>query len=320
MNELGLFNPNVRSIIAYNTDSDIPPTVRSNGTLLAQIVPSGARISGSSSIVELDGWNWEDAAYKMDNGIHLNWPSLYRRRGFGSGATISKNDDYEEQVREVEQFFKEAAAYAKKQNPNPVNLKFEAVKGLFDESKILFVEADYAKTISEAVLFAKKYKFKMAIVGGRDSWMVTDLLKDNNVGVILSETQRLPGRVDADIDQPFKTPKMLQDAGVLFAFGIDGSWQQRNLPFQAGQAVGFGLDKEAAISGLTSNTAKILGIDATVGTIEKDKDASFFISEGDALDMRTNKVTHAFINGKAIDLDNKQEALNRKFKKKYNQK
>jgi imidazolonepropionase-like amidohydrolase len=74
--EIGAMNPNVRAIIAYNTDSKVSPTVRTNGILMAQVVPQGGMITGQSSVVELDGWNWEDASYKTDEGIHVNWPGM----------------------------------------------------------------------------------------------------------------------------------------------------------------------------------------------------------------------------------------------------
>jgi imidazolonepropionase-like amidohydrolase len=121
------------------------------------------------------------------------------------------------------------------------------------------------------------------------------------------------------VDQSFKTAAILHEKGVLFAFSNVGFWQQRNLPFQAGQAVGYGLPKEAAISALTLNTAQILGIDKTCGSLETGKDATLFISEGDALDMRTCQVTSAFIQGRTINLDNKHKQLYQRFEKKYKQ-
>ena len=147
--------------------------------------------------------------------------------------------------------------------------------------------------------------------------MLTDLLLSNNVAVVLEETQALPSRNDDDVDQPFKTPALLQKAGVPFCISVSGYWQQRNLPLMAGQAVGFGLDKEAALAAITSSTAKILGIDKTVGTLEMGKDATLIITEGDALDMRTCIVKQAFIRGKELDLDTKQKQLYRRYKTKY---
>lgn len=313
--EIGQLNPSIRSLIAYNTDSEVTPTVRSQGVLLAQVCPLGGRISGQSSVVQLDGWNWEDAAVKVDDGVHLNWPSLYRfsfrQRSF------SKNESYDKQIQEIHDFFLEAKAYCQNPNHEQKNLKLEAMRGLFDKSQQLYIHTNAAATISQAVVFAEKYGVSPVIVGGRDAWMVSSLLKEKGVPVVLRQTHNLPASADSDIDQPFKTPKQLQEAGVLFSLSGGGSWTLRNLAFQAGQAVGFGLEYENAISTLTLNPAKILGIDDRVGSLEKGKDATLFICEGDALDMRTSKVSHAFINGRDINLENKQKVLYEKFKTKY---
>ena len=316
--ETGEMNPSVRSIIAYNTDSHITPTVRSNGILLAQIVPNGGRISGQSSVVELDAWNWEDAAYGLDNGLHVRWPSLFAFSfDLDAGFSQKKNDNYNKQITELDAYMKEAKAYVQKDNPMPKNLKFEAFRDVFNGKKTVFIHADLVKEITEGVLFGKKYGLKTVIVGGKDSWMITDLLKENNVSVVLQETQDLPTRNDDDIDQPYKTPSLLKAAGVPFCLSVSGNWQQRNLPLMAGQAVGFGLAYEDAVAAITSSTAKILGIDATVGSIEEGKDATLIITEGDALDMRTSQVISAFIRGKEIDLNNKQKDLYKRFKTKY---
>ncbi|HFA50966.1 MAG TPA: hypothetical protein ENJ95_18300 [Bacteroidetes bacterium] len=315
--EIGSINPNIRSIVAYNTDSEIIPTVRSMGILLAETAPQGGRIAGTSSIVQLDAWNWEDAAYATDFAVHMNWPALSSWDWHSRRA--SKNKNYEKQVREIADYFRQAEAYSQKdENPAP-NLRFEAMSGLFDGSKKLFIHANEVVAMEEAVLLMDKFEITPVIVGGRDSWRITGFLKKHRIPVVLRSTQSLPGRADADIDQPYKTPALLQEAGLLWCFGHEGFWQQRNLAFQAGQAVGFGLGHEEAIQALTSNTAKIMGIHKRTGTIQKGMDATLFLCNGDVLDMRTSKVTDAFIQGRKINLDNKQEVLYRKFRGKYKQ-
>lgn len=315
--EIGAINPNIRSIVAYNTDSEITPTIRCMGVLMAEVAPQGGRIAGTSSLVQLDAWNWEDAAYAADFAVHMNWP---RTSSFSwRTRRTTKNEKYAEQVQEIEDYLQLAEAYSRNTNPERTNLRFESMSGLFDGSKKIFIHANDVVAIQEAVLLMEKFDLTPAIVGGRDSWMITDFLKTHNVPVIIRSTQALPQREDADIDQPFKTPAMLQEAGLLWCFEHEGYWQQRNLSYQAGQAVGFGLAYEDAIIALTSNTAKIMGVHKTVGTIENGKDATLFLSEGDVLDMRTSKVTDAFIQGREIDLDNKQEMLYRKFQQKYKQ-
>jgi len=314
--EVGELNPNVRSIIAYNTDSKIPPTVRSNGVLMEQIVPEGGTITGQSSVVVLDAWNWEDAAYKTDEGIHLNWPRMYIAKYPGADPEEKQRERMYKEMNNIEQLFKEAKAYSLSK-PSEKNLRFEAMNGLFNGSKKLYVHCGYVKEISSAVLFCKKYGVKMVLVDGQDSWRVTELLKENNIPVILGRLHSLPPREDDDIDLPYKLPSLLKNAGVEFALSIGGSWQTRNLAFMAGTAAAYGLTKEEALQSITLAPAKILGIDQTAGTLENGKDATLFISSGDVLDMKTSNVESAFINGREIDLDNVQTQLYEKYKQKY---
>ncbi len=323
--EVGAVNPNARALIAYNTDSEVIPTVRANGVLLAQIVPTGGLVSGSSSVVQLDAWNWEDAAYRTDDGVHLNWPQARRpgarsaRRGPQSDGG-EQEDGYEKAIQELRRYFEEAKAYAQKTSPEPANLRFEAMRALFSGKKNLYVHVNQARTIQEAVLFAEQYGLKPVLVGGNDAWQVADFLKAHNTPVILSKTHRLPGREDEPVDLPYSNAGALHAAGVLFCISEDGGWRQRNLPFQAGHAVGYGLPAEAAVQCITQNAARILGIEQTTGTLEVGKDANLFISEGDALDMRSNQISAAFIQGRELNLDNKQKELSRRYEAKYGKK
>ena len=317
-NETGQMNPNVRALIAYNTDSRVTPTVRSNGVLLAQIAPQGGRISGMSSVMQLDGWNWEDAQLLPDDGIFVTWPRMFTYSGWwAEPGGIKKSEKYDEQVSELKDFFAEAKAYAEKNDPKPKNLKFEAMKRVFSKNRSVFIRANYVKEIMAAVKFGQEFDVRVVIVGGNDAHLATDLLNKHNVPVILGPLHDLPSNDDQAIDLPYRRAKLLQDAGVLYCLSLEGFWQQRNLPFQAGTAVAYGLTKEQALQAITLNAAKILQLDGSVGTLEKGKDATLVISEGDLLDMRTSKVSHAFINGSEIDLDNKQKALYRKFSEKY---
>jgi imidazolonepropionase-like amidohydrolase len=323
--EVGTLLPNVRALIAYNTDSKIIPTTRSNGILLAQITPRGGTISGTSSIVKLNGWNWEDAAYKIDDGIHVNWPRIQTRTYLDEdniylGAN-EKNKEYDLQTTELEKLFTEAKAYNETISNEEKNLRFEALKGVFNGSKTVYIHSDGAKEMIEAIAFFKKYSIKkIVIVGGNESWMITDLLRENNIPVIVSRLHELPDNAEDDVDLPYKLPYLLQKAGILFCLNNEGDMEasrSRNLPFLAGTAATYGLTKEQALQSITLNTAKILGIDKTTGSIEVGKDATIFISSGDALDMRSNNVEKAYIQGLNIDLNNHQKILYETYKKKY---
>jgi len=315
-------NPHIRSIIAYNAESKVTETVKANGVLLAQITPRGGSISGTSSIVQFDAWNYEDAIVKEDDGIHLNWPASFRRSGWwAQPGPIIENKKYIEQTQRIIDFFTDAKA----NNSEAKDLKNTAMQGVFNGNKTLFIHANGEKEIVEAIAFKNKLKIKnMVIVGGFDAYKITDLLKENNISIILKRIHALPTAEDQDVKLPFKLPNLLNEAGILVALDVAGGrmerMQTRNLPFYAGTAVAYGLDYENAIAMLTLNTAKILGIDKMLGSLEVGKDATLFISTGDALDMRTNNVERAFIQGRAISLDTHQKKLFRKFTAKYSKK
>lgn len=315
--ETGTVNPNVRSIISYNTDSRIIPTVRSNGILVAQVIPVGGLISGTSSVVELDAWNWEEAAYKSDLAVHVNWPSIFNTRGWwAEPGGREENKDYKKTVNELYDYFEQAKAYYAENIHLEKNLRFEAMCGLFNGEKKLIVHTNGSKEIMAAVDFKKYFNLDVIIAGGKDAWMVAGILRQNKIPVILGSLHALPSRAEDDIDLPYKTPYMLHQAGVEFCFSMQGSWEQRNLIFMAGTAAAYGLNKEEALMSITANTARILGLE-NLGTLEAGKDATLIISTGDILDMRTSNIETAFIRGREIDLDNKQKALYRKFRDKY---
>lgn len=322
--ELGEINTDVRSVTAYNTDSKIINTLKANGILLANVAPEGSLLTGSSTVVQLDAWNWEDATYKPDVAMHFMMPSLMPRRnrfggrGFGGQADSDPEKEALAKIEEVKSFFREAKAYLNEPSHTETNLKFEALRPLFEKKQKLFIHCDMVKQMLIAIDFVKEFAIDVVIVGGSESWQIADLLKQNNIAVILGREHALPTMADDDIDQPFKTPYMLQKAGVLFALNDDfEETRYRNLAFNAGTASAYGLTKEQALQAITFNAAKILGIDDKTGTIEAGKDANIVISKGDILDMRTSIITDAFIQGRKVSLENKQTQLYERYEYKY---
>ena len=320
--ETGSFNPHIRSLIAYNTESKVVESCRPNGILTAQITPRGGRVSGTSSIVQLDAWNWEDAAVKVDDGIHMNWPNNFSRGRWwlGEPRGLSPNKEYAKQVQVIQNGFNEASSYLKGSR-SPKHLPYEAMKGLMDGSQNLYVHVDTEKGILDAIAFAKKNNLKLVIVGGYHAHKIATTLSQNKIPVLLHRKHSVPEMDDEDYDLSYKKAKILTDAGVLVGLENSGQMERmntRNLPFLAGTVAAHGLDKEKALQLITSNTAKILGIDDRLGTLEAGKDATLFVSEGDALDMRTNILTHAFIQGRMLSLETHQTELWKRYMKKYN--
>ena len=316
--ELGDLNPNVRSVVAYSTDSKITNTLRSNGILFGNIVPQGNLIAGTSSVVNFDAWTWEDAAYKLDNGLHFYMPSLLARPNRNADDKADPLKAAKEKIEMVKQFFRQAKAYNTGGKPAQTNLKMEAVKGLFTKQQKLFIHCNIVKEMLTAIDFVKEFGFEVTLVGANESWLIAPLLQQNKLSVILAQVHSLPNADDDDIDQPFKTPSVLKNAGVLYCItDEDETTTGRNLMFNAGEAAANGLSKEEALQAITLHAAKILGIADKTGSIEVGKDANIIISNGDALDMRTNNITKAFIQGRDINLDDKHKQLNKKYTEKY---
>ena len=319
--EIGDFIPNIRSIIAYNAESKVVESMRPNGVLLTQVTPKGGRISGTSSIVQLDAWNWEDAVVKEDDGIHLNWPNSFSRGRWwlGEERGWKPNKDYTKQLEEISNYMLNAAAYGKKKSVTK-NEGFKAMQGLFDGSKKLYIYASGEKEIIDAITTAKDNGVKSVILmGGYEAYKIIPFLKQNNIPVLVQRTHARPNGDDDDYDLPYKLPKLLVDGGLLVGIQNSGTsnFQTRNLPFYAGQVVGQGMNKEEALKLITSNTATILGLGNNYGTLVVGKSATIFISEGDALDIRTNHLTHAFIDGREISLETHQTELWKRYMDKY---
>jgi imidazolonepropionase-like amidohydrolase len=321
--EIGENNANIRSIVAYNTDSKIIGVLRENGILLAGVAPQGELIEGQASVVQLDAWNYEDAAYKMDNGLYINMPSLMARRGgrmafMRPGPVGDPAKAAMAKIETIKAFFHDAKAYYQEKTHAANNLKLEAVRGLFEGKQKLFVRANEVKQMLLAMDIAKTFGFKLVIVGGTEAYQIADLLAEHNVPVILDRQHALPSMEDDDVDQPYKTPAALQKAGVLFCLNDTHDQSRfRNLAFNAGTAATYGLTKEQALSAVTLNPAKILGIDDKAGTLEIGKDANLLIVHGDLLDMKSSVIGQAFIQGRNVSLDNKGKQLYERYKHKY---
>jgi imidazolonepropionase-like amidohydrolase len=320
--ESGTYLPEIRSIIAYNAESKAVESMRPNGILLAQIAPNGGVISGSSSVVQLDAWNWEDAVIKYDQGVHINWPSPYTfgRWWLGEDRGLKANNNYNKQVNDLKDFFDKSKA---NMNLNKsMNLKSRAMKGIFEGESTVYLHADDEKEIVDGVLFFKKFNIKkIVIVGASEAKNQLDFIKENNIPVVVKQPYRFPQSVDSDPRETFMLAKKMIDKGILVSIDPSGAPQSRvsirNLPFYAGSFSSYGIDKELALSMITLNPAKILGIENEFGTLEVGKSATLFISKGDALDIISNNVTHAFISGRNISLETHQTRLWRRYSNKY---
>lgn len=318
--EIGRNNADLKAWVAYSPDSEIIPTIRSNGVLTCLVAPGGALIQGRSSLMNLDGWTREDAAEKPIVALHMGWPSsaIVDAWWMEKSAEEQKKEMTENRAA-IARLFEDARAYwlAKQADPQiKQDTRWEAMLALFSREMPAIISADDQRQIEEAVAFSKRFGFDLIISGGREAWKCADLLKSNNIPVIVAPTTAMPMRHDDAYDLAYSIPALLAKAGITFCFGTFDNSSARNLPFQAGNAVAYGLDKDLALRAITLLPAQILGVDKDLGSLEVGKKANIVISSGDILDPLTHKVTRAFINGRKVDLDNKHKELYRKYQAK----
>ena len=320
--EVGELNSNIRSLIAFNTDSEVISTFRYNGILLSQVVPDGSFVTGNSSIMMMEGWNWEDAAYKIDDGMHVKWPrKTYPPSRWSGQTSFRDNPNYKSSVDMINKFLIDSRSYFNLNGDEnkEVNLKLEAMVDVFNGKKKIYLHVGSREQIIESVQMFQKHGINdLVLVGANDALYAIDFILENDLPVLLNNLHRVPSRNHEDVDLPYKLPYLLQKEGVLVGLTASGSLHsQRNLPFLAGTAAGYGLSKEEALKLITSNNAKILGIDNVTGTIMVGKDANIIISKGDILDMKSSMIEYAFITGRKVNLDGKQQILYDRFKRKY---
>lgn len=322
MSETGSINPNARAETAYNPDSEIIPTIRNNGILLANVTPTGGLISGMSSIMRMDGWTREDIAVTPRSGMVVNWPSMNVVKAWWmSKSAEEQKKDIAQQLDAIATVFREARAYwlAAKSGVDTSrrDIRFEAMRAVFDRTVPVIITAGSQRQIEAALDLAEQFDIRVVINGGYEAPYVADRLKRMNVPVIVQRVHSLPQRDESGYDEAFTLAARLHAAGVKFCLSDNGSWQQRNLPFQAGTAIAFGLAPDAALAAITLWPAQIFGIDANYGSLEEGKSATLFLSTGDALDGRTIGVERAWIDGREVDLSNRHKRLSTKYRERY---
>ena len=319
--EVTATNPDLQVQVAFNADSVVIPTIRSNGFSHSLIYPSGSLITGRSALMQLDGWNWQDALVQADVGLHFSWPRMSLQTGWWVRDSVEQQQKRQAvQLAQLHDFFQQAHAYylAEQAGLNRgKDSRWHAMLAFFDKKLPLFVHADDPRQIRQAILFAKQYQVKLVIVGGRDSWRMAEELAANKVDVIYTAPYGLPTRTDEAYDQAFSAPGILHQAGVRIALSLDGFWDTRNLVFAAGHVTRYGLEPAAALRALTLDAAEIAGVADRLGSIEVGKSASLVLSAGDIFDYRRHKVEKLWIDGRSVDLDNRHKQLHRRYQQRY---
>ncbi len=319
--EYGNFKPEVRAAVALNPDSDLIPVVRSNGILTAMIRPEGGLVSGRAAVIRLDGWTWEDLAIDDTAGLIVSWPRTEPIDSWWMEKSREEQlKEIEEALRDVEQKFDESTSYIKAHDADPTlktDLRHEAMRPYLSGRKPVFVQASSMGQIESAVAWGQRRNLNIVIVGGHEADQVIPLLKKHDIPVIIGGLHRLPGRRHSAYDQPFALPAALHEAGIRFCISSSsGAAHIRNLNHVAATSVAYGLPKKIALRAVTQYAAELLGVGDILGTIDLGKSATLIVTNGDPLEITTDTLI-AFIDGREIDLGNRQKTLYRKYRSKY---
>lgn len=329
--EVGAYTPQVDAATAIHPSTEHIPVARVNGITHAVAAPgvaggfgSGPVIGGQASAFHLDGWTIEDMLIQRSVGMVVNWPSL-QGRSFDPSTFSLRARPYREareaqarQTRELARWFADARDYraARARGADRVerNLKLEALAPYVAGERPWLVRAGRERDIRDAVaFFVDTHQQKIVLVGAEEAWKVAALLAEKRVPVILGPTQALPQSDDDPYDATMAAPAVLHKAGVTFAMSTYTSSDARNLPYEIGTAVGFGLPKDAALRAITLSPAKMFGLDAQLGSIEPGKIANLVVTRGDPLEIRS-AVTHVFIKGMPVALASRHTELYEKYR------
>jgi imidazolonepropionase-like amidohydrolase len=319
-------NPQLRTRVAYHSESDAIAVGRTNGITTVAVMPGGGTFGGEVAIMNLDGWTWEEATLKANAGITFNFPALLGgggrggvgggRGGGGGGPEGATYEDLkrtrDRRLDELARLFDQVRAYAKAGPDKTVDWTLEALVPVAERKLPLVTTVNRAQDIRDAVAFADRIKVSLVISGGTEANLVAPLLKEKNVPVILGNILSLPANEDAFHAATYQLAGELAQAGVKVAFSTADSAYVRILPYHAAMSVAWGMKRDDALKALTINAAEMLGVADRVGSLEPGKDANLFISKGDPLEIKT-AVTNVFINGKDVGIDNKHEQLYRKY-------
>ena len=318
--ELGDFNPQLRAAVAVNPSSEHIPVTRANGITAVMNLPRGGMIAGQGSLMHLDGWTWEEMEILRSGTMHINFPVLTPAPSrFGDSRRVpfvEVQREYEAKLRSLHDFFEQCRRYQKAKAAAlagfQTDLKYEAMLPVLERKLPALITAIRERTVHDAVEFAAQEHIRIILADVREPGQMLPELKTKGIPVVLGKTLELPLNGDDPYDAPSSLPAQLYRAGVKFAFATFSASFSRNLPYQAANAVAFGLPYAEALKAVTLNAAEIWGVGEKMGSIDEGKWADLMITDGDPLEAKT-QIKQLFIKGKPVDLENKHHQLYEKY-------
>lgn len=328
--------PHMHVYDAFHAESELIPVSRLNGITNAIVAPAnGDTLPGQDSFIQLDGASALEMLLIRDIAMPLNFTADQRRnetwekRKFpqtrmGMAAQLRQTFlDAQEYERSWSDYNKKKADFEKnppsdkekdkKQPPSPPkrDLKLEAVLPYLDGKKQIVLAAEEPSDLETAVGLAKEFNLKFVLNHISYSQPVLDYVASLKVPVIVGPIYENP-KPDERFDAVYSLPAQLYKRGVKIAFASYDAHQVRNLPYQAGFAVAFGLPYDEALKAVTLNPAEMWGVADKLGSLDVGKTANVVVSTGDPLDVASD-VRQVYIEGKTVPMTNRQTLLRDRY-------
>ena len=326
--------PHMHVYDAFHAESALIPVTRLNGITNAMVAPdSQDTLPGQDSFIQLDGKSAQEMLLVRDIAMPLNFTGDQRRNQsferakfpftrMGMAAQLRQAfldaqdyaqrwADYEKKKTEAEN--KPATDKAKdkdkKQPPTPPkrDLKLEALLPYLQGKKPIVLAAEGPSDLETAVGLAREFNLKFVLNHISHSQPVLDYVAGLKVPVIVGPIYEEP-KPEERYDAVYSLPAQLYKRGVKIAFASVEAHNARNLPYQAGFAVAFGLPYDEALKAITLNPAEIWGVADQLGSLDVGKTANVVVATGDPLDVRTD-VKQVFIEGRQLPMTSRQTWL-----------
>jgi imidazolonepropionase-like amidohydrolase len=316
--------PHMHVYDAFHAESELIPVTRINGITNAIVAPDSAdTLPGQDSFVQLAGPSAADMLLIRDIAMPMNFTGEQRRNeswekrkfpetrmGMASQLRQAFLDaqDYQQKAADFE---KKKADAERDKKPLPTtpkrDLKLEALLPYLQGKKPVVLAAEGPSDLETAVRLAQEFNLKIVLNHVSHTRPMLDYIASLKVPVIVGPIYETPKEYER-YDAVYSLPAELQKRGVKIAFASFDAHNSRNLPYQAGFAVGFGLPPEEALKAITLNAADIWGVADQLGSLDTGKTANVVVADGDPLDVKTD-VKHVFIGGQEIPLASRQTRL-----------
>jgi imidazolonepropionase-like amidohydrolase len=301
------------------------PVARANGVTNAIVAPdNGDTLPGQDIFIQLDGKSAKEMILVKDITMPLNFTGEQRRNeSFDKAKYPQTRMGMAAQLRQAfldaQDYMQKQADYDKKSKtdksvtPPKRDLKLEALLPYLKGERPVVLAANSAPDVETAVSLANEFHLKFILNHVQHSQKALDYIASLKVPVIVGPIWELPKEGER-YDAVYSLPAQLQKRGVKVILASDDAHNVRNLPYQAGYSVAYGLPYDEALRAITLYPAQAFGMDKDYGSLEVGKVANVVVANGDPLDVKTD-VKHVFIAGREIPLENRQTRLRDEYSK-----